>query len=627
LQEILAVASIEGEVFTAQVIAQVRQMAERPLLHRLSQELEMRHRLVRAQEEVQTGDRRMPRYRFRHAIFQDYMYGRISPGERRLLHGEVAAALEGLYEGQIDEMAVQLAHHYQNAGDCRRTYRYLGLAAERASRLHANDEAITHYSRAIELAERVSPDATSLTKLLRGRGLARAARGEFDQARADHDAILQIARASGERDMEWRALLDLGKLWASRDYDCARDHCEQALKLARGMEDPSVLAGSLNWMGNWHANAEDSPKAVAYHREALEIAEELGDQRTLANTLDLLGLAYLLGGDLTASVRTYDRAIALCRDLDDLPCLVTGLIARAVADSELVMLASAPAIASPDALADFEEARRIAREIESPSDEAWALWALGHWHTVRGRFDLALEAIHSGLRIAVKIRHREHEVGNRCALGNLYAELLAPKQARRQLEKALREAGELRSRVWIHRVTGALAGVYISMGDFEGARAALESALSPDTPMDTVGKRYCWARLAGLELAQGNPALALEITQRLIASAPGWSAGRVITFLWKLKGEALVALGHMEEAHSLLQAAAENAQVAGERFLQWRTHAGLGRLLSTMGQQAAAEKELSIAQVLIEELADTIPDGELRDNFLQRSLDTLRLSP
>ena len=152
LQEILTIASVEGEVFTAQVVAQVQKMAERPLLRRLSQELERRHRLVREQEEVQTGRRRMSRYRFGHVLFQDYVYKRLSLGERRLLHGEVAAALEKLYDGQLDEMAVQLAHHFQEADDYGRTFRYLTLAAERASRLYANDEALTHYTRAIEVA-------------------------------------------------------------------------------------------------------------------------------------------------------------------------------------------------------------------------------------------------------------------------------------------------------------------------------------------------------------------------------------------------------------------------------------------------------------------------------------------
>jgi predicted ATPase len=223
---ILSAASVEGEVFTAQVVAQAQEMAERSLLHRLSQELEKRHRLVRELEELQTGRHRVSRYRFGHSLFRDYVYNQLSQGERRLLHGSVAAALECLYDSQLDEVAVQLAHHFHQAGDDDRAFRYLTLAAERASCVYANDEAAALYTRSIELAERVCPDSVSLAKLHRGRGLANEALGRFDGARTDHETCLQIARTAGQRRVEWRALLDLGRLWASRDYRRVRDYFE-----------------------------------------------------------------------------------------------------------------------------------------------------------------------------------------------------------------------------------------------------------------------------------------------------------------------------------------------------------------------------------------------------------------
>jgi len=88
LREILSVASVEGEDFTAQVIAQVQEIGERQLLRDLSQELEKRHRLVRVGGEVRVGRRHLSRYQFAHTLIQRYLYNELSPGERRLLHGE-----------------------------------------------------------------------------------------------------------------------------------------------------------------------------------------------------------------------------------------------------------------------------------------------------------------------------------------------------------------------------------------------------------------------------------------------------------------------------------------------------------------------------------------------------------
>jgi tetratricopeptide (TPR) repeat protein len=229
----------------------------------------------------------------------------------------------------------------------------------------------------------------------------------------------------------------------------------------------------------------------------------------------------------------------------------------------------------------------------------------------------------NGLRIATEIGHREWLVGNRFALGVLYVELFEPEEARQQLEQALTLAKGLRSQYWIHHVIGALAAAYCLRDDLAGAQTLLETVLSPQTPMDTMGKRYCWARRAELALSQGDPDLALEIVERLIASAPGLLPEGVITFLWKLKGEALAAMGRVEEAASLLNAAIENARAFGERFLLWRIHASLGRLYGAMSVPEVARKEYSAAREIIDELASTVPDEALKENFLQGAYSTL----
>jgi tetratricopeptide (TPR) repeat protein len=276
---------------------------------------------------------------------------------------------------------------------------------------------------------------------------------------------------------------------------------------------------------------------------------------------------------------------------------------------------------------DFEEAIRISREIGSLDGETWALWSVGLLRIVHGQYGQALEAAHNGLQIATQIEHREGMAASRSVLGVLYTELLTPERARQHLEAALTLAEELHNRVLILWATGALAAAYCLLDDLAQAQTCLETVLSAETPMDTLYKRYCWARRAELAWCQGDPALALDIVGRLIASAAGMSPGRVITYLWWLKGEALAAMGQTEQAHTMLHEAVENAHATGERFLLWRLHASLGWLCLAVGRHSEADKELSTARELIEELADAVPDGELRDNFLQRAHERLRASP
>ena len=128
----LSVASVEGEDFTAQVVARVQEIKERKLLRDLSQELEKRHRLVREQGELQIDSHLLSRYRFVHQLYQRYLYNDLGAGERRVLHREIAEILEELFKDTADKYAVQLALHYSQAGVREKALHYLTQAGHQA---------------------------------------------------------------------------------------------------------------------------------------------------------------------------------------------------------------------------------------------------------------------------------------------------------------------------------------------------------------------------------------------------------------------------------------------------------------------------------------------------------------
>ena len=78
------------------------------------------------------------------------------------------------------------------------------------------------------------------------------------------------------------------------------------------------------------------------------------------------------------------------------------------------------------------------------------------------------------------------------------------------------------------------------------------------------------------------------------------------------------------EAETLLLAEAENVQKTGERFMEWRIHGDLGQLYLKMERPEDAAKEMTSAGELIEEIATTEPDEELKQNFRRQALKTLK---
>jgi DNA-binding SARP family transcriptional activator len=159
LRDALLVAAVEGVEFTAEVIAAVQDIDDSVLIRRLSEEVGHKDRLVEARGVIRTETQRLSRYRFRHSLFQKFLYDSLDPVERSNLHEEVGNALETLHAPHTGEVAAQLASHFQNAGADNKAGRYLQQAGDRSLRLSANTEAIGYYTEALRVLEN-QPDTT-----------------------------------------------------------------------------------------------------------------------------------------------------------------------------------------------------------------------------------------------------------------------------------------------------------------------------------------------------------------------------------------------------------------------------------------------------------------------------------
>jgi len=157
----LAVASVKGQVFGAEVVARVQGVDPEAVIHCLSGPLSQQYHLVCAEgvERLGPGRQRLSRYRFRHQLFQEYLYASLDEVERVHLHEAVGNALEALYKqsgagsGAMAALAPQLARHFEAAGLATRAVSYLLQAGQRAVRLCADEEAIAYFNRGLALLE------------------------------------------------------------------------------------------------------------------------------------------------------------------------------------------------------------------------------------------------------------------------------------------------------------------------------------------------------------------------------------------------------------------------------------------------------------------------------------------
>ena len=285
-RDILGVACVEGERFTAQVIARILELDEHLLLRNISRELEGRQRLVRWLGGLQVGEHRLLRYRFAHALFRQYLYARIGPGERQLLHREIATILEELYQGDTVAITAQLARHYSEAGDGPQALRYLSLAADAALADYANDEAETCYRRALELVQ----DSSQRAHLLEGLGRALAHQSRNAEALQAWREAIEISQSLG--DLEGIARLyarSSSAAWWGGNLPHQLRLCEEGLEATAGAAESADRAHLLHEAARAYWFHGSPEQAESLCREALEMAERSGAIDVQADTLATLG--------------------------------------------------------------------------------------------------------------------------------------------------------------------------------------------------------------------------------------------------------------------------------------------------------------------------------------------------
>ena len=309
-RQTLSIASVEGEDFTAQVTARVKGVTEQQMLGELSQELERRHRLVVEQGELQSGYHTLSRYRFAHALYQQYLYKQLSSAERRLLHQETAQALEELHAGHAADIAPQLAYHWGQAKDAGKTRDYLILAGQAALAAYANTDAENYFRQALALR----PGDWQQAVLLGGLGEALRRGTQYAEAvqmlRQGIDLYRRMDDTAGMADL-YQRLAQV--LWWVNIQD-AWNACQEGLNLLLGTPDSPQLAGLLAEAGREAVFLFDSAEASADDlcRRAIAMAEGVGDHKTQAEASITLAVYIGNQGEIDESNRKLESVISFC---------------------------------------------------------------------------------------------------------------------------------------------------------------------------------------------------------------------------------------------------------------------------------------------------------------------------
>jgi len=395
-QRLVAVAAVIGRGFSFALLQRASGLEPRRAADGVEE-------LIRRQVLRDVGEQ----FDFSHDRIRQAVYAHLLVPRRRLLHAEVAAALEDLHRDDLAAHVSALAIHYEIAERWDKAVTYLRAAGAEAARRGAYRQAVSLFERALAALPRLPGDR-------RARELAVDLRfdlrdwlmplGELSRLRAYLDEAHALATGLGD---ERRIALASGHLahclWLCGEPDRALKLARRTARAARGLRDVA-----LEILGNFYLG---------------EVCHQLGDYARAVRYL-------ARNGELAKGARALERFAG--------PGLVPlqSRLWLALSLSELGRFDEAVAIA--------EEAHAAAEAVSHPYSLAFAKSTLGRLHLSRGAPETAIPVLEQALRLIESRGIALNLAGTRSHLGYAYVLTARIAEGLPMLADAVAQAGELR---------------------------------------------------------------------------------------------------------------------------------------------------------------------------------------
>lgn len=481
-------------------------------------------------------------YLFKHLVTLEVGYESIAYATRAQLHGQYARYLESAYPDRVEQLAPQLAHHFERAQIQDKACFYLAKAGEQAAAGFANDEALTYFNRALELTpaddtrarfetlmkrERVydligrrveqRQDLAELDRLadqfddapfLRAQIATRCAKLEIDvgdYAAAKSSAQAAIRAIEADAQVRGQAtdllvdalLLEARALFRAGQAAQSRPQLENALTLSRQQHYLRGEYNALEQLGllNWHAG--DYSTAADLLEQSLQQAQHASDVRREILILNDLGLVAKARSNFSEAIGYYEQAQKIARKIGDRSGEATLL--NNMGD---VSLASGDFV---QAGLYSEQAAAIGAEVNEPTLQGNALVNRAEAYRELGQYLLAKGTAAQGLSLVRLSGFRRGEAIVLWNMGLIEFSLGRFEQALDATQAALTIAREIGARSTEASTLLHLGSIYTATGQLAEADQALNAA---NTIVRDLGEELpaleVQAALANLALARGG---------------------------------------------------------------------------------------------------------------------------
>ncbi len=602
----LQVASVIGRSFYYQVLKRVSDESVA-----LDRQLSTLQRVDLIREAARVPD---VEFMFRHELTRQAAYDSILRRSRPEFHRQVGEAMEQVFAGRLDEESHRLAYHFSEAKDDDRALWYSVSAATNAAHLYANNEAVRHYGRALEIADRLGLESKVIADLATKRGRTLELANRLDEALESYQELEKRGRESGDKVLELAGISPLGTMLALlnklSDPVKSRELSQYGLELAEEMDDPRGKAKTLwNLMLACYFGAGTNQEAIDYGERSIAIAREHGLKEELAYALNDINRPYFEVGEFDGAAAAISEAASLWRELNNLPMLADNI--DAMADQYVFMGLM------KEGRELLTETLALCRSIGNIWAESVAVLTGAFLDLEEGEFGSALAGTKAGEALAIQSGFMGIFVFTGAVRSVILGALGADDEAVEASSSALHHSTDT---PW---AAAAAMGARLQVDHYSGKNEISKAELTAmiDDTESLVTNRYLqilFNVLGDVIASRGMH----EETVRLADQTLALKAAKSIRFgaphLHLLKGKALDAMGRDAEAKNALLEGIAVAEEFGLTRNLWELYAELAKHEERAGEIDAAKKHRVQAREIVQHIGRGTGSESLTASFFAK---------
>jgi tetratricopeptide (TPR) repeat protein len=557
-------------------------------------------------------------YAFKQSFMREVVYGTIPSKIRYRFHAAIAAWLEEKGKEAPDQFHALLAHHYECAREEEKAATHYRAAAAVSKKLNDNRDAITMYTKVLELA---TEDSEAIKEAKNALGKLYLITGDYPKSEECYQEYLEICAEGLE---QAGAFVSLGRLDEARgEYAEALEHyveAEKQIESVKPGEASAVRGKIMRGKAGVHMRRGESDRALELCGQALDALAEyrkaVGDPganaEAIASTLNAKGLAHQQKGDLEAAMQDFLKALKEYRRIGDKQG--EGMVLNNIG---IIHYNKQDLDSAEDY---YTRSRDISSEVGDMQGRANAISNVGLINQTKCQYEKAVEE----LTVALDIRRR---MGVRAGLANslinlVIIYLILGHSAR--ADEILEEMSELcqaeEHKVWRWYESYCRGEALRLAGDFDAAKESFGKAreLAQEMKNPTM-EGWSVQSMAQLALSSGDFESSISVAAEAGEILKATGDEKAVLGVRLVGVEALTKLDRLDDAEKELDECGEVEETyAGDRDILFNYLKAQGMLKEKRGDGGAAAECYRKAMNQRESIRSELGDPELAEAYDNR---------